>query len=199
MCWKSCIVKSFRMPTGHSCYSWSYYAICIYYFILSTWLVHILKINIILYLVFIFITNIKRHVFLQIRQSAIGSSTVPILKPEAVTGDLPHGLVTVGCSLSRQKEVLVEEAQFVPFKLDCPTRYNKQSGLALRRLLCQRKKQIPVLISSRSRLHITSWNVHVKIWFCLTNHGLADSPPSELGIRSMATTRRTLPEPPVLK
>lgn len=70
--------------------------------------------------------------------SVSGSSTIPILKPEAVTGDLPDRLVTVGCSLGCQKEVLVEEAQFVPLKLHCPTGYNKQSGLALGRLLCQR-------------------------------------------------------------
>lgn len=70
-----------------------------------------------------------------------GSSTIPILKPEAVTGDLPDRLVAVGCSLGSQKEVLVEEAQFVPFKLHCPTGYNKQSGLALGRLLCQRRNR----------------------------------------------------------
>lgn len=74
-------------------------------------------------------------------QSVIRSSTIPILKPEAVTGNLPDGLVTVWCSLSGQKEVLVEEAQFVPFELDCPTSYNKQSGLALGCLLCQWKNR----------------------------------------------------------
>lgn len=65
------------------------------------------------------------------------SSTIPILKPEAVTGNLPDRLVTVWCGLCGQKEVLVEEAQFVPLELDCPTSYNKQSGLALGCLLCQ--------------------------------------------------------------
>lgn len=107
-------------------------------------------------------------------RSITGSSTIPILKPEAVTGNLPDRLVTVWCSLSGQKEVLVEEAQFVPFKLDCPTSYNKQSGLALGRLLCQWKNKfmhnIPILdyvnSSNPNTIHShipnTSWNVYIR-------------------------------------
>lgn len=36
-------------------------------------------------------------------------------------------------------------------------------------------------------------------WSCLTNHELADNQPSEPGIHSMVTTRKTLPELLVLK
>lgn len=109
-----------------------YWYICIYYFIVSTWLVHHFENKEHFVFGFQFIT----------KQSVSRSSTIPILKPEAVTGNLPDRLVTVGCSLSCQKEVLVEEAQFVPFKLHCPTSYNKESGLALGRLLYQRKSRI---------------------------------------------------------
>lgn len=98
---------------------------------MSTWLVHHFE-------------N-KQHFglgFQFIIKQSVSSSTIPILKPEAVTGNLPDRLITVGRSLSCQKEVLVEEAQFVPFKLHCPTSYNKQSGLALGCLLYQRKNRI---------------------------------------------------------
>lgn len=114
-----------------------HHAICIY-FIVPTWLVHYLKQknkdHFVFSLHFITKTNTPY-------QSSIRSSTIPILKPEAVTGNLPDGLVAVWCSLSGQKEVLVEETQFVPFELDCPTSYNKQGGLALGCLLCQWEKR----------------------------------------------------------
>lgn len=124
------------MPTWCSFYSLSCrYAICIYSLcLLGLFTTLKNKGHFVFSFHFITKTNITY-------QSVIRSSTIPILKPEAVTGNLPDGLVTVWCSLSGQKEVLVEEAQFVPFELDCPTSYNKQSGLPLGRLLCQRKNR----------------------------------------------------------
>lgn len=65
-------------------------------------------------------------------------SAVPVLKSETVTSDLPDRLIIVGCSLSRQKKVLVEETLFVPFKLDGPTSDHEQCGLALCCLFCER-------------------------------------------------------------
>lgn len=69
------------------------------------------------------------------------ASAIPILKSETVTSNLPNRLVIVGCSLSCQKKVLVEETLFVPFKLYCPTSYHEQCGLALGGLFCERRKR----------------------------------------------------------
>lgn len=67
-------------------------------------------------------------------------SAVPVLKSETVTCDLPNRLVIVGGSLCRQKEVLVEEALFVSFKLDDAAGDHDQCGLALGGLFCESRK-----------------------------------------------------------
>ena len=64
---------------------------------------------------------------------------IPVLKSETVTSNLPNRLVIVGCSLSCQEKVLVEEALFVPFELYCPSSHHEQCGLALGCLFCERK------------------------------------------------------------
>lgn len=66
-------------------------------------------------------------------------STAPVLKPETVTSNLPNRLVIVGCCLSCQKKVLVEETLFVPFKFDSPTSHHEQCSLTLGCLFCEER------------------------------------------------------------
>lgn len=82
---------------------------------------------------------VKVNFFYAFLEGKRRDSAVPVLKSETVTSDLPDRLIIVGCSLSRQKKVLVEETLFVPFKLDGPTSHHEQCGLALGCLFCERE------------------------------------------------------------
>lgn len=158
LCWWLRIIKTQTTPTL-SLYSWLFGdAICIYYFIMCTWLVQNFENK------FVFVCGVAQHFFYFIRKTELNSilmscddhnqvfllqsgqagiritSAIPILKSETVTSDLPYRLVIVWCSLSCQKEVLVEETLFVSFELHGPTSYHEQCGLALGCLFCERRE-----------------------------------------------------------
>lgn len=82
-----------------------------------------------------------------------GVSAIPVLKAETVTCNLPDRLVIVGCSLSGEKEVLVEETLFVPLKLDDATGHHKQSSLALGCLFCELKKNTRIMLQKKPECH----------------------------------------------